>query len=161
MPASPLARHDHRPAMSHPLPNEAPPAASDTLLVVALDTHIVQTVRDCTRHWAPPPRVEGATDIQRAIVLASVLKPRLVLLDAMLSPPGADALRRILTRQQPTLDTYTLQNRSHKGDLPQVLAHLHWDELPILLRWWHQQRDTSPAAAPDSAATPATEGGAA
>lgn len=134
--------------MSHPCPTEASTAANDTILVVALDTHIAQTVRECTRHWAPPPRVEIATDIQRAIVLASVVKPRLLLLDAMLSPPGADALRRILTRQQPTLDTYTLQNRSHKGDLPQVLAHLHWDELPILLRWWHQHRDVHGTPAP-------------
>lgn len=122
--------------MNYPRTSEPTPATIDTILVVALDTQIVQTVRDCTRHWARPPRVEGATDIQRAIVLASVLQPRLVLLDAMLSPPGADALRRILTRHQPTLDTYTLQNRSIKGASPQVLADLHWDELPILLRWW-------------------------
>lgn len=130
--------------MSHPCPTEPTTAASDAILVVALDRLIVHTVRDCTHHWARPPRVEGATDIQHAIVLASVLKPRLVLLDAMLSQPGADALRRIVTRHQPTLDAYTLQDRSHKGASPQVLAHLHWDELPILLRWWHLHREKAP-----------------
>ncbi len=137
--------------MNHPHPADAPPPAQDTILVVALDTQIVQTARDCTRHWPQPFRVEGATDIQRAIVLASVLQPRLVLIDAMLSPPGADALRRILTRHQPELDTYTLQNRSIKGATPQVLAHLHWDELPILLRWWHQHRAPHPVTLPDAA----------
>lgn len=148
--------------MNDPRTSEPTPATINTILVVALDNQIVQTVRDCTRHWAQPPRVEGATDIQRAIVLASVLQPRLVLLDAMLSPPGADALRRILTRHQPKLDTYTLQNRSIKGASPQVLAHLHWDELPILLRWWHLHRDThreTPHATDhDTPPAPAPEG---
>lgn len=127
--------------MSPPSLTDPNPPASDSILVVALDSQLVHTVRDCTRDWSPPFRVEGATNLQRAIVLASVLKPRLVLLDALLSHPGADALRRMLTRHQPTLDTYTLQNRSSKGSSPQVLAHLHWDELPILLRWWHLHRD--------------------
>jgi hypothetical protein len=118
-----------------------------TILLVAQHSSHVRELQAITASWSIQPRLLWTPLPTQATQLALMHRIDLALLDTDLQDAGANSLERLIARCIPSAQTCTFQERFGPGVSPIVAGQLYWDEMPLVLRaWMNQKQPAQPAA---------------
>lgn len=109
------------------------------VLVAAIHSDHARLVRACADAWGQACKVVWTNDGQAAVRRAVLSQPVLVIVDHQIDNPDAEVLVRQLARLCPSSEAFVFQERGSKGTSPKVVADHYWDELPMMMRAWHER----------------------